>query len=54
MTVMQTAMLARWPYSTLRDAAPTHPTMAEGLASLLANVPPRIVPAVTREISFTG
>jgi pyruvate/2-oxoglutarate dehydrogenase complex dihydrolipoamide dehydrogenase (E3) component len=41
MTVVQTAMLAKLPYSALRDAILTHPTMAEGLGSLLANVPPR-------------
>jgi pyruvate/2-oxoglutarate dehydrogenase complex dihydrolipoamide dehydrogenase (E3) component len=40
MTVVQTAMLAKLPYSMLRDAILTHPTMAEGLGSLLANVPP--------------
>jgi len=47
MTVVQTAMLAKLPYSTLRDAILTHPTMAEGLGLLLASVPPRSVPAVT-------
>jgi pyruvate/2-oxoglutarate dehydrogenase complex dihydrolipoamide dehydrogenase (E3) component len=41
MTVVQTAMLAKLPYSTLRDAVLTHPTMAEGLGPLFANVPPR-------------
>src|SRR5947208_17192872 len=40
MTVVQTAMLAKLPHSMLRDAILTHPTMAEGLGSLLANVPP--------------
>ncbi|TMB10575.1 MAG: hypothetical protein E6J71_26590 [Deltaproteobacteria bacterium] len=39
MTVVQTAMLAKLPHSILRDAILTHPTMAEGLGSLLANVP---------------
>jgi pyruvate/2-oxoglutarate dehydrogenase complex dihydrolipoamide dehydrogenase (E3) component len=38
---VQTAMLAELPYSTLRDAVLAHPTMAEGLGPLLANVPPR-------------
>ena len=38
-TVVQTAMLARLPYSTLRDAILTHPTMAEGLGPLLGTVP---------------
>jgi len=41
MTVVQTAMLADMPYSRLGDAILAHPTMAEGLDSLLANVPPR-------------
>ncbi len=41
MTVVQTAMLADLPYPRLRDAVLAHPTMAEGLGSLLANVPPR-------------
>lgn len=36
--VVQTAMLARLSYRTLRDAIFTHPTMAEGLNVLLANV----------------
>jgi pyruvate/2-oxoglutarate dehydrogenase complex dihydrolipoamide dehydrogenase (E3) component len=43
MAVVQTAMLANLPYSTLRDAILTHPTMAEGLGSLFSNVPPRSV-----------
>jgi hypothetical protein len=37
--VVQVAMLAGLPYTTLRDAVLTHPTMAEGLASLFASVP---------------
>src|SRR6516162_507209 len=41
MTVVQTAMLADMPYSRLRDAILAHPTMAEGLDSLFAKVPPR-------------
>jgi pyruvate/2-oxoglutarate dehydrogenase complex dihydrolipoamide dehydrogenase (E3) component len=41
MAVMQTAMLARLPYTTLRDAIIAHLTVAEGLGSLLANVPTR-------------
>jgi len=41
MTVVQTAMLADMPYSRLGGAILAHPTMAEGLDSLLANVPPR-------------
>jgi pyruvate/2-oxoglutarate dehydrogenase complex dihydrolipoamide dehydrogenase (E3) component len=41
MVAMQTAMLGRLPYTVLRDAILTHPTMSEGLAQLLANVPAR-------------
>jgi pyruvate/2-oxoglutarate dehydrogenase complex dihydrolipoamide dehydrogenase (E3) component len=37
--VVQTAILAGFPYTGLRDAIFTHPTMAEGLTVLLANVP---------------
>ncbi|HEX9463595.1 MAG TPA: FAD-dependent oxidoreductase [Alphaproteobacteria bacterium] len=37
--VVQTAMLAGLPYTGLRDAIYTHPTMAEGLNVLFANVP---------------
>ena len=40
---VQMAMLAGLPYTGLRDAILTHPTMAEGLGSLFANVPPRSV-----------
>jgi hypothetical protein len=36
---VQTAMLGRLPYTVLRDAIFTHPTMAEGLVFLLAGVP---------------
>ena len=39
LAVVQTAMLAGLPYTGLRDAILTHPTMAEGLNVLLANVP---------------
>ncbi len=37
--VVQTAMLGGLPYTILRDAILTHPTMAEGLNVLLATVP---------------
>jgi pyruvate/2-oxoglutarate dehydrogenase complex dihydrolipoamide dehydrogenase (E3) component len=40
MAVVQTAMLADLPYPKLRDAILAHPTMAEGLGDLFANVPP--------------
>jgi pyruvate/2-oxoglutarate dehydrogenase complex dihydrolipoamide dehydrogenase (E3) component len=41
MTAVQMAMLADLPYPRLRDAVLAHPTMAEGLGSLFANVPLR-------------
>jgi pyruvate/2-oxoglutarate dehydrogenase complex dihydrolipoamide dehydrogenase (E3) component len=37
--VVQIAMLANLPYTVLRDAILTHPTMAEGLGGLFANEP---------------
>jgi pyruvate/2-oxoglutarate dehydrogenase complex dihydrolipoamide dehydrogenase (E3) component len=40
MTAVQTAMLGDLRYPKLRDAVITHPTMAEGLGPLLANLPP--------------
>jgi pyruvate/2-oxoglutarate dehydrogenase complex dihydrolipoamide dehydrogenase (E3) component len=41
MAIVQTAMLAKLPYTTLRDAILAHPTMAEGLTTLFAAVPAR-------------
>src|SRR6266478_1721071 len=38
MVAMQTAMLGHVPYTVLRDAILTHPTMSEGLSQLVANV----------------
>jgi pyruvate/2-oxoglutarate dehydrogenase complex dihydrolipoamide dehydrogenase (E3) component len=43
MAAVQTAILAGLPFTGLRDAILTHPTMAEGLGPLLSNVPPRSV-----------
>jgi pyruvate/2-oxoglutarate dehydrogenase complex dihydrolipoamide dehydrogenase (E3) component len=40
-SVLQTAMLAKMPYTALRDAILTHPTMAEGLTVLFAAAPAR-------------
>jgi len=40
--VVQMAMLGGLPYTALRDAILTHPTMAEGLGPLFSNVPPRL------------
>jgi pyruvate/2-oxoglutarate dehydrogenase complex dihydrolipoamide dehydrogenase (E3) component len=39
--VVQAAMLGNLPYQALRDAVLAHPTMAEGLGPLFANVPAR-------------
>lgn len=39
MAVVQAAMLGGLPYTLLRDAILTHPTMAEGLGELFAAVP---------------
>jgi hypothetical protein len=36
---VQVAMLAGMPYTGLRDAIMTHPTMAEGLVGLFSAVP---------------
>jgi pyruvate/2-oxoglutarate dehydrogenase complex dihydrolipoamide dehydrogenase (E3) component len=42
MAVVQTAMLAGMPYTGLREAIFTHPTMAEGLGPLFMNVRPYV------------
>lgn len=39
MSVVQTAMIAKLPYTALRDAIFAHPTMAEGLTVLFAGAP---------------
>ena len=39
MAVVQTAMIGRMPYTMLRDAIFTHPTMSEGLIALMASIP---------------
>jgi hypothetical protein len=39
MSVVQTAMLGRLPYTALRDAILAHPTLAEGLIALFTAVP---------------
>jgi pyruvate/2-oxoglutarate dehydrogenase complex dihydrolipoamide dehydrogenase (E3) component len=44
MATVQTAMLGGLPYTTLRDAIFTHPTAAEGLTVLLADVAPKAMP----------
>ena len=39
MSNVQVAMLAKQPYTLLRDAVFAHPTMTEGLGPLFARVP---------------
>jgi pyruvate/2-oxoglutarate dehydrogenase complex dihydrolipoamide dehydrogenase (E3) component len=39
--VVQTAMMGKLPYTVLRDAVFTHPTIAEGLGPLFGGVPAR-------------
>jgi pyruvate/2-oxoglutarate dehydrogenase complex dihydrolipoamide dehydrogenase (E3) component len=39
MAVVQTAMMGKLPYTAMRDAVFTHPTMAEGLGPLFGGVP---------------
>jgi pyruvate/2-oxoglutarate dehydrogenase complex dihydrolipoamide dehydrogenase (E3) component len=41
LAVVQVAIAAGLPYTSLRDAILTHPTMAEGLGVLFTQVPPR-------------
>jgi pyruvate/2-oxoglutarate dehydrogenase complex dihydrolipoamide dehydrogenase (E3) component len=43
MSTVQTAMLGELPYTALRDAIFTHPTVAEGLTVLLASGAPKEV-----------
>jgi pyruvate/2-oxoglutarate dehydrogenase complex dihydrolipoamide dehydrogenase (E3) component len=38
LAAVQTAMIGRLPYTTLREAIFTHPTVSEGLSGLLARV----------------
>jgi len=40
-STVQMAMLGKLPYTTVRDAILSHPTIAEGLNLLFAKVPPR-------------
>jgi pyruvate/2-oxoglutarate dehydrogenase complex dihydrolipoamide dehydrogenase (E3) component len=40
MASVQIAMLAQLPYTALRDAVLTHPTLIEGLVPLFSSVPP--------------
>jgi pyruvate/2-oxoglutarate dehydrogenase complex dihydrolipoamide dehydrogenase (E3) component len=51
MAAVHTAMLAGLSCSRLADAAFAHPTMAEGLASLFSNVPPRAMREATPKVA---
>jgi pyruvate/2-oxoglutarate dehydrogenase complex dihydrolipoamide dehydrogenase (E3) component len=54
MAVVQTAMLGAMPYTALREAVYTHPTIAEGLVPLFTNVLPTAPPVPKREILAHG
>jgi len=44
MSAVQVAMIARMPYTKLRDAILTHPTLVEGLIPLFSSVPINLKP----------
>jgi len=48
MAVVQMAMLAGFPFTVLRDAVLTHPTMAEGLNVLFSSIKPASTVAIQR------
>jgi pyruvate/2-oxoglutarate dehydrogenase complex dihydrolipoamide dehydrogenase (E3) component len=50
MASVQVAMIAGLPYTALRDAIFTHPTMLEGLIALFNNVPPASVAIFEEEL----
>ena len=52
MASVQVAMIAGLPYTSLRDAIFTHPTMLEGLISVFADVPPPPVAVSPAEVSY--
>jgi len=52
MAAVQVAMIGRLPYTALRDAVLTHPTLVEGLLPLLSSVP--FVPAVHDVVATTS
>ena len=56
MASVQVAMIAELPFTALRDAILTHPTMAEGLIPLFSNVTPTSAPVrkETRVLSADG
>ena len=45
MSAVQIAMLGNLPYTALRDAILTHPTLTEGLVILFMSAPTRANPA---------
>jgi pyruvate/2-oxoglutarate dehydrogenase complex dihydrolipoamide dehydrogenase (E3) component len=49
MASVQVAMIAGLPYTALRDAIFTHPTMLEGLVPLFTNVPPAAIPVANAQ-----
>jgi pyruvate/2-oxoglutarate dehydrogenase complex dihydrolipoamide dehydrogenase (E3) component len=49
MAVVQMAMLAELPYTALRDAILTHPTMAEGLNALFSSLEQANAGAASRD-----
>jgi pyruvate/2-oxoglutarate dehydrogenase complex dihydrolipoamide dehydrogenase (E3) component len=48
MAVVQMSIFAGLPYSRMQEAVLAHPTMAEGLGSLLASVPARASASIAR------
>lgn len=48
MAAVQTAMVAGLPYPILANGIFAHPTMAEGLSSLFARIPPRVSRSTTQ------
>jgi hypothetical protein len=52
MAAVQMAMLGGLPYTAIRDAITTHPTMPEGLKSLFSNVPPISAHAANATIAW--
>lgn len=50
MSVVQTAMLGKLPYTSLRDAILAHPSMAEGLTVLFSAAPARSSARTTQSL----
>jgi pyruvate/2-oxoglutarate dehydrogenase complex dihydrolipoamide dehydrogenase (E3) component len=51
MASVQIAMIAQLPYTALRDAVLTHPTLLEGLIPLFSTVPPIAKPVAVNVVS---